>query len=72
MYLGSGILTGDIVYYGNGTHSAVVSENTTASSAPIAHAICISKWGSLGVFRHALGEVPPSYNTASISTWRRA
>lgn len=72
-YLGSGIQTGDIIYYGSGSHSAVVSSsNTTASSDPIAYTVCISKWGNAGVFRHALTEVPAEYITSSITAWRRA
>lgn len=70
LYMGSGIQKGDIVYYGRGSHSAVITASPTASSAAIGNAPCISKWGPAGVFQHPFGEVPASYITTSLTVWR--
>ena len=68
---------GDIIFYGDvngdsGTwHSAIyISQSNTP--APLATHRCISKWGSLGVFEHAMSIVPAEYDTSIITAWRGA
>ncbi len=72
LYMGSGILKGDIVFY-NGDHSAVITASPTVSTAPIASAQCISKWGGDGLYRHALSEVVTGYfyGSETITVWRK-
>lgn len=70
LYMGTGIQSGDIVYYGGNTHSAVVTASLSVSTAAIGNAPCISKWGSAGVFRHNLGNVPAGYTQTSLTFWR--
>lgn len=66
---------GDIIFYGNVNgnpetwHSAVYYSQMN-SGAPLATHRCVSKWGQLGVFEHALAVVPAAYDTSLISAWR--
>ena len=63
------ISTGDIIYYGNHSHSAVFAGNS-ASGAPLATQYVVSKWGKSGLFRHRVSNVPAGYDTSSLQVWR--
>ncbi len=71
------IRSGDIIFYGDYTdsetsstwHSAILVSNTMTGE-PISNQMCVSKWGTLGVFRHKMGNVPYGYDRAHISAWR--
>lgn len=64
------VALGDKVFYGtnfNPTHSAIVS--SSISGMPLANRMVKSKWGSLGVFKHEVTNVPPEYDIANVSAW---
>lgn len=63
------ISTGDIIYYGNHSHSVVFAGNS-ASGAPLATQYVVSKWGKSGLFRHRVSNVPAGYDTSSLQVWR--
>lgn len=64
----------DIIFYGNLSgdkntwHSAIFRSNAN-NGAPLASLTCESKWGSYGIFQHAMGNVPAGYDTSVISAW---
>lgn len=66
----AGVRVGDIIYYGSNSHSAVVT-SIGSSSTSLANIICKSKWGTEALVSHKLGTVPGSYDTSTISIWRR-
>lgn len=70
----AGICNGDIVVYGpenNSIHSAIFSGNSNLTSThSLVTAQCISKWGSAGVFRHTLANVPADYLYSTIRIYR--
>lgn len=68
------IRNGDIIHYGTiddtlSSHSAICIE-TSVTSNTIKNITCISKWGTLGIFKHKLGNVPTGYDTSTVSAWR--
>ena len=65
------IAYGDIIYYGNNSHSAVFCGNPM-SGAPVATQYAISKWGKLGLFRHTIANVPYEYDTSSLQVWHKS
>ena len=65
----SGVMSGDIVFYGNGAHSAVFIGNA-ASGNSLGAGLCESKWGLAGVFQHELGDVPPEYCASTVYIYR--
>lgn len=65
----SGINYGDIIYYANGSHSGVFI-GISASFTSLARGVCRSKWGTAGVFEHALTDVPAMYLYSNITIWR--
>lgn len=68
------IRSGTIIFYGdiNGDittwHSAFCNDTSVAGD-PLAAVQCMSKWGTLGVFQHAMGNVPSGYDKSIITAW---
>lgn len=68
MISNSDIRNGQIIYYNSGDHSGVVTGINVSPTNAVANVTVTSKFGSLGLYRHTLGNCP--YNTSSISNWR--
>ena len=52
----------------NPTHSARIVEAGTASK-PLATIYVYSKWGSAGLYKHRVTNVPEGYDESNVTVW---
>ena len=64
----NGVSHGDIIYYTNGPHSALITSYPSAGLS-IAALEVTSKWGEYGLFKHAMNNVPYYWQSYTISVW---